>query len=59
MKKLLFILVLVFCLFGCAKKEVVSNIDGWKVIVIDDCEYIYLNTHYQGYLAHKGNCINH
>ena len=31
---------------------------GFDVIEIDSCQYIYSTKGYGGYLAHKGNCKN-
>jgi hypothetical protein len=58
MKKLLLI-ALSLVLISCYPVNGTSKVDGWKVVKIDGCEYVYRNTHYQGYMAHKGNCVNH
>ena len=59
MKKIILVLLLSVCLMSCYRVNGVSEVDGWKVVEIDGCEYVYRNTHYQGYMAHKGNCVNH
>lgn len=30
--------------------------DGFRVAVVDSCEYVYRIDGYKGFMAHKGNC---
>ena len=57
--KLILILSIIFCFFGCTPRynENRENLKRkYDIIVIDECEYIYISIYREGYLAHKGNC---
>ena len=72
MKKIFsFLLLVLFCMVGFSscgenklqEKDNISIIQkggGFNtnsgVCVIDSCEYVYISSGYQGFLAHKGNC---
>jgi hypothetical protein len=53
-----FILIIVFCFFSCDNTTEPTYMKdthrgtSFTLIVVDDCEYIYLNN----WFAHKGNC---
>ena len=55
MKYLLVLLVLMLC--GCDRPEYVEP-KKYSIIVIDSCEYIYINTRSDS-MIHKANCKNH
>jgi len=55
------IVVLAFLLNACQQPSkyptVNHDIGEFDVIVVDSCEYLYMDVHYsKGYLTHKGNC---
>ena len=63
MEKLIILAVTALALFGCSLEEpykTVSHVDGFDVIVVDSCEYLYSKQFCgQGgiaVMAHKGNC---
>lgn len=57
MKKLLLLALLAMIMVGCEKKGYKDgNIDGFDIIIVDSCEYIYTSVGYSGVMAHKGNC---
>lgn len=37
-------------------KHISGLVEEFRVVVIDSCEYVILNTNDEGYMAHKGNC---
>jgi len=61
MKKLniVFYLLLVAVLSSCNRtpQELVNSFT--ETVTIDGCEYIVMKTSQRGFMAHKGNCINH
>lgn len=58
MKKILVALLVVLAM-SCQEFNQTRTVDGWKVIEIDNCEYVYGFEGNHGFMAHKGNCINH
>jgi len=59
MKKLLLALTVITALLSCETADKVSFQDGFKVVIIQDCEYIKCPV-YGGYnLTHMPNCSNH
>lgn len=58
---LIAVAVLIACVFLFSSKpdtvgKVKSGEMDFKVIVVDSCEYLYLDLIDEGYLSHKGNC---
>ena len=63
MKKILFVIVMMFCLIGCAEYDQRVKETYWndhKVVEIDSCEYILVTisseTKNYSSIIHKGNC---
>lgn len=60
MKKLFIILaVTILTLTSCVVKDGETILrTEYKVVILDDCEYIIFSGGNTGYFAHKGNCNN-
>lgn len=58
MKKLILFLFITIMFISCNKDKTkpTYNINEYKVIEVDSCEYLKRDKGYKGYLAHKGNC---
>jgi hypothetical protein len=63
MKKIIILIITLFVITGCEdynNYKTIKIVDGFEVIVVDSCEYIYDRTSAGyagfGFLAHKGNC---
>lgn len=60
MKKLILFLFITIMFISCNsdidKTKPTYNINEYKVIEVDSCEYLKRDKGYNGYLAHKGNC---
>ena len=65
MKKLIIVVFAIFCLWSCNYEAPPAptsyNKLKYRVVVIDNCEYIMVQRssggyHGYGYMAHKGNC---
>jgi len=65
MKKITILVLTALMMVGCvyeteAEIEEQNSLNGFKIIVVDSCEYLYKDTQvgYAGYgfIAHKGNC---
>lgn len=60
----LFIIAAAFFMYGCGTNDEIDRIKSdYQIIIIEGCEYVVMD-HYSGYvghgfMAHKGNCINH
>lgn len=56
----LYTLLVAFVFCGCSNTRTKNLESDYKVIIIEDCEYIVYNTFSgyigYGYMAHKGNC---
>ena len=53
------IILAVLLLMSCeseSKGQPAGNVDGFEIIVIDNCEYIKQHTYYYDIYIHKGNC---
>ena len=52
------IILTVLLLSSCEGKEKNKEnyVDGFRVVVVDSCEYICTARVHRGYMAHKGNC---
>ena len=57
---LITIILAVLLLTSCESKESkgqpAGNVDGFEIIIIDNCEYIKQHTYYYDIYVHKGNC---
>ena len=51
-------IIIIFLLASCEKKEKNKEnyVDGFRVVVVDSCEYIIRPYYRGGIMAHKGNC---
>jgi len=54
MKKLVLLALSVMIMTGCDKS--ISSVDGYKIVIVDSCEYIRNYTASGKILVHKGNC---
>lgn len=69
MKKVLFIIVCTMGMVSCGPRQpeetsnVVGEIDGYSIVLIDSCEYLEykrgMGKSRVYSLTHKGNCKNH
>lgn len=53
------IILAVLLLMSCeseSKGQPAGNVDGFEIIVIDNCEYLKQHTYYYDIYIHKGNC---
>jgi len=57
MKKLVLLALTAIIMVGCEEKGYKGgNVDGFDIIIVDSCEYIFSPYGYGGVMAHKGNC---
>ena len=61
--KYLIVLVAIICMSSCTSVPNKSNIlevdkNQYKILLIDNCEYVYVSGLYGGMLTLKGNCKN-
>lgn len=54
MKKLVLLALSVMIMPGCDKS--ISSVDGYKIVIVDSCEYIRNESYYGRVIVHKGNC---
>ena len=58
------VVIFVLFIFGCENNVPKTKVSAnYQIIIIDSCEYIIYDRAYSyegyGFMAHKGNCINH
>ena len=59
MRKIILLSLIILMMVGCVNQEGEAPYvgkDAFATIEYDSCEYLLRISHYQGYLAHKGNC---
>lgn len=57
MKKLVLLALSAIIMVGCEEKGYKGgNVDGFDIIIVDSCEYIFSPYGHGGVMAHKGNC---
>ena len=54
MKKLALLALAALMIVGCDKST--NSVDGYDVVIIDNCEYIRNENFYGCVIVHKGNC---
>jgi len=60
-KKIVILLAIPFLILSCKTKGIFREIDteysgNTYVVVIDSCEYLYIEMHNVRLFSHKGNC---